>query len=101
MVCKRVLFSDDWYPTLVRRGVDLVTHPVERIADGRSRPAVPPCRRTWSSDARFQMLDFLGLMSVTGLGGRWRRETWREGARRTSASWSGHLRWFSTSTPST
>jgi cation diffusion facilitator CzcD-associated flavoprotein CzcO len=82
MGCKRVLFSDDWYPTLVRRGVDLVTDPVERIApDG----VVTAGGTTRQADVviygtGFQTLDFLAPMSVTGLGGRRLRETWREGA---------------------
>ena len=46
MGCKRVLFSNDWYPTLARPNVELVTDPIERIApdgvvtaDGTHRPA--------------------------------------------------------------
>src|SRR5437763_837431 len=34
MGCKRVLFSNDWYPALARPNVDLVTEPIERIAPG-------------------------------------------------------------------
>ncbi len=82
MGCKRVLFSDDWYPTLVRPNVDLVTDPVERIApdgvvtaDGTVRPADVIIYGTG-----FQTLDFLAPMSVTGLGGRQLREAWHDGA---------------------
>jgi cation diffusion facilitator CzcD-associated flavoprotein CzcO len=82
MGCKRVLFSDGWYPTLARRGVDLVTGPIERIApdgvvtaDGITRPADVIVYGTG-----FQTLDFLAPMSVTGLRGRRLRETWHEGA---------------------
>ena len=46
MGCKRVLFSNDWYPALSRPNVELVTDPIERIvrdgvvtADGVSRQA--------------------------------------------------------------
>jgi cation diffusion facilitator CzcD-associated flavoprotein CzcO len=82
MGCKRVLFSDDWYPTLVRPNVDLVTDLVERIAPGgvvtaggTVRPADVIIYGTG-----FQTLDFLAPMTVTGLGGRQLRESWREGA---------------------
>src|SRR5215468_8791342 len=82
MGCKRVLFSNDWYPTLARPNVELVTDPIERItpggvvtADGAIRPADVIIYGTG-----FQTLDFLAPMSVTGLGGRRLRETWREGA---------------------
>ncbi|HJQ03256.1 MAG TPA: NAD(P)/FAD-dependent oxidoreductase [Jatrophihabitans sp.] len=44
--CKRVLLSNDWYPTLARPNVELITEPIARItehgivtADGRERPA--------------------------------------------------------------
>jgi len=46
MGCKRVLFSNDWYPALARPNVELVTDPIDRIvadgvvtADGTARPA--------------------------------------------------------------
>ncbi len=80
--CKRVLFSDDWYPTLTRPDVDLITDPIERIdrtgvvtAGGVSHPADVLIYATG-----FQTLDFLAPMSVTGLGGRELRAEWRDGA---------------------
>jgi cation diffusion facilitator CzcD-associated flavoprotein CzcO len=82
MGCKRVLFSDNWYPALTRPNVDLITDPIERIAadgvvaaDGITRPADVIVYGTG-----FQTLDFLAPMSVTGLGGSQLRDTWREGA---------------------
>ena len=80
--CKRVLFSNDWYPTLARPNVELVTDPIERIAPGGvvtaggvTRPADVIIYGTG-----FKTLDFLAPMSVTGLGGRRLHDTWREGA---------------------
>jgi cation diffusion facilitator CzcD-associated flavoprotein CzcO len=82
MGCKRVLFSNDWYPTLARPDVDLITDPIERIApdgvvtaDGTLRQADVIIYGTG-----FKTLDFLAPMAVTGLGGRQLDETWREGA---------------------
>jgi cation diffusion facilitator CzcD-associated flavoprotein CzcO len=82
MGCKRVLFSNDWYPALARPDVELVTGPIERIAadgvitaGGAYRPADVIIYGTG-----FQSLDFLAPMSVTGLRGRRLDEAWREGA---------------------
>ncbi len=82
MGCKRVLFSNDWYPTLSRPNVELVTRPIAAItADGvisgkaKLRPADVIIYGTG-----FQTLDFLAPMSVTGTGGRELREVWQRGA---------------------
>ncbi len=56
--CKRVIVSDDWYPTLTRADVDLVTDPIDRVVadgiittDGTHRPcdaiALGTGFRTW------------------------------------------------------
>ena len=82
MGCKRVLFSNDWYPALARSNVDLVTDPIERIvADG----VVTRDGTTRHADAivygtGFKTLDFLAPMEVTGLRGRRLDEAWHEGA---------------------
>jgi cation diffusion facilitator CzcD-associated flavoprotein CzcO len=82
MGCKRVLFSNDWYPTLQRPNVDLVTEKIERvapqgvvIADGTLRPADVVIYGTG-----YQATDFLAPMSVTGPRGRRLNEVWRHGA---------------------
>ncbi len=81
MGCKRVVFSGDWYPTLSRPHVELVTDRIDRIApdgvvtvDGTTRPADVIIYGTG-----FQASDFLVPMRVTGLDG-WRLEdSWRDG----------------------
>ncbi|HEY9244620.1 MAG TPA: NAD(P)/FAD-dependent oxidoreductase [Streptosporangiaceae bacterium] len=80
--CKRVLFSDDWYPTLTRPNVELVTDPIERIAPGG---VVTAGGATHPADVLvygtgYQTLDFLAPMAVTGLGGRTLQAAWRDGA---------------------
>ncbi len=82
MGCKRVLFSNDWYPALARPNVDLVTSPIARI--------VPDGMVTTDGDVRkadvivygtgFKTLDFLAPMRVTGRGGRHLHDAWRDGA---------------------
>jgi cation diffusion facilitator CzcD-associated flavoprotein CzcO len=82
MGCKRVLFSNDWYPTLAGANVDLVTDPIEHIAPGGVVTAGGATRQAdvIIYGTGFQTLDFLAPMSVTGLGGRQLRESWRDGA---------------------
>ena len=82
MGCKRVLFSNDWYPALARPNVDLVTEPIERIvpdgvvtADGTTRQADAIVYGTG-----FRTLDFLAPMQVTGPGGHRLDEAWHDGA---------------------
>jgi cation diffusion facilitator CzcD-associated flavoprotein CzcO len=81
MGCKRVVFSNDWYPTLARPDVDLVTDPIERIAPdgvvagGTLRPADVIIYGTG-----FRSTEFLAPMSVTGAGGRRLDDAWRDGA---------------------
>jgi len=77
-----VLFSNDWYPTLARPNVELVTDPIERIVPGG---VVTAGGATRGADViiygtGFKTLDFLAPMAVTGLGGRRLRDSWRDGA---------------------
>ena len=80
--CKRILFSNDWYPALQRPSVELVTEPVTaitehgvRTADGAEREVDAIVHATG-----FQATGFLQPMRVTGLGGRDLHEAWRDGA---------------------
>jgi len=82
MGCKRVVFSNDWYPALARPDVDLITEPIERIvpdgvvtADGAARPADVIVYATG-----FAATQFLMPMQVTGRGGGQLHEAWRDGA---------------------
>jgi cation diffusion facilitator CzcD-associated flavoprotein CzcO len=82
MGCKRVAFSNDWYPALARPGVDLVTDQIERItpegvvtADGTTRAADVIVYGTG-----FKAVEFLTPMAVTGLHGRRLHDAWRDGA---------------------
>jgi cation diffusion facilitator CzcD-associated flavoprotein CzcO len=79
---KRVLFNDDYYPTLNRANVRLVTDGVERIeTDGVSTKAgerLPADVIIYATG--FQATDFLAPMTIEGAGGRDLREEWRSGA---------------------
>jgi cation diffusion facilitator CzcD-associated flavoprotein CzcO len=81
MGCKRVVFSNDWYPALARPDVDLITDGIERITaggvittNGDTRPADVIVYGTG-----FKAVEFLAPMNMTGLGGRRLDEAWRDG----------------------
>jgi cation diffusion facilitator CzcD-associated flavoprotein CzcO len=76
--CKRVLITDDWYPTLRRDDVELVADGATRItptgvvaADGVERPADVIIHGTG-----FQTHNFVAPMAVHGLEGRELNEVW-------------------------
>ena len=82
MGCKRVVFSNDWYPALARPDVGLVTDRIERIvpegvvtAGGTARPADVIIYGTG-----FQATQFLTPMQVSGRGGTRLHEAWQDGA---------------------
>jgi len=82
MGCKRILFSNDWYPALARDHVDVVT---ERIAE-----LVPEGVRTEDGKLHaadvviygtgFAATDFLAPVEIRGTGGRDVHELWKQGA---------------------
>jgi cation diffusion facilitator CzcD-associated flavoprotein CzcO/acetyl esterase/lipase len=80
--CKRVLISNDYYPTLARDDVELVTHGVRALTpagivsdDGSERPADVIVLSTG-----FASNDFLAPMEIHGLGGVELNEAWHRGA---------------------
>jgi cation diffusion facilitator CzcD-associated flavoprotein CzcO len=82
MGCKRVVFSNDWYPTMTRPNVELITDRIDRVApggvvtaDGTTRPADVIVYGTG-----FKAVELLTPMQVTGLNGERLQEAWRDGA---------------------
>lgn len=80
--CKRLLFSNDWFATLMRPNVAVVDTPIEaivpegiRTADGETRAADVIIYGTG-----FSPTAYLAPMKIVGLEGRDLRETWRDGA---------------------
>ena len=80
--CKRVLISNDWYPTLQRDDVELVTSAVAEVrpdavvdADGREHPCDAIVFGTG-----FRTTEFLQPMRVVGRGGRELHDGWHRGA---------------------
>ncbi|MBM3666156.1 MAG: NAD(P)/FAD-dependent oxidoreductase [Actinobacteria bacterium] len=78
--CKRVLITSDWYPTLERDNVELISGQVQRITeagvvgpDGVERPADVI---VWGTG--FSTHDFVAPMRIEGLGGCELNEVWAE-----------------------
>ena len=76
--CKRVMLTDDWYPTLTKPNVELISEPVTgvgargvRIRDGEERPADVIVLATG-----FETHGFVAPMEVVGEGGRTLLEAW-------------------------
>jgi cation diffusion facilitator CzcD-associated flavoprotein CzcO len=80
--CKRLLFSNDWFPTLRRPNVRVVTEPVTaltptgvRSGDGVEHPADVVIYGTG-----FRATEFLAPVRITGVGGRELSGEWADGA---------------------
>jgi cation diffusion facilitator CzcD-associated flavoprotein CzcO len=81
--CKRIMLTDDWYPTLTRPNVDLVTDRIAEVTatgirteDGTERPAdVLVLATGFASHA------FVAPMEVVGAGGRTLAQEWADLAR--------------------
>jgi cation diffusion facilitator CzcD-associated flavoprotein CzcO len=81
--CKRVLFSNDWYPALAQPNVDVVTEPVVEVlpegvrsGDGRVHEVDVIIYGTG-----FAATEFLAPMKIQGAGGRSLDDAWADGAR--------------------
>ena len=81
--CKRVLFSNDWYSTLARPNVDIVTEPVVEVlpegvrsGDGRVHEVDVIIYGTG-----FAATEFLAPIQVTGVDGADLHARWKTGAR--------------------
>ena len=83
MGCKRVLFTNDWYPALGRPDVTLVTEKVLAVRPGgvlTADGAEHPCDVLVLSTG-FAATEILVPLQVTGRGGADLHERWSDGAR--------------------
>jgi cation diffusion facilitator CzcD-associated flavoprotein CzcO len=83
--CKRVLFSNDWYPTLVKPDVEVVTDPIQEITENGVRTiaggrAVDHDLDVIIYGTGFAATDFLAPMSITGRDGLDLHKYWQDGA---------------------
>lgn len=81
--CKRLLFSNDWYPTLVRPDVDVVTDGVAAIEPGgvRTTDGVLHEVDVIVFGTGFAATEFLAPMELTGRQGLPLARVWQGGAR--------------------
>ena len=80
---KRILISDDYYPSLERENVEVVTEPIDHLsedavvtADGRRRPVDALILATG-----FESTRFLAPMTIAGVDGHTLEAEWKDGAR--------------------
>lgn len=80
--CRRLLIANDWYPTLLKESVDVVTAGVERItaggvvAEGVEHPA-----DTIIFGTGFRSTEFLSPVRIRGRGGAALSDVWKDGAK--------------------
>jgi cation diffusion facilitator CzcD-associated flavoprotein CzcO len=81
--CKRLLFSNDWYPALAQRNVEVVTHGIVEVLphgvradDGTVHEAEVIIYGTG-----FAATEFLAPMKIQGAGGLSLDDAWADGAR--------------------
>jgi cation diffusion facilitator CzcD-associated flavoprotein CzcO len=79
--CKRLLYSNDYYPALTRPNVELVTEGIRGVtahgivtSDGRERPI-----DTLVCATGFDTVHLLSSLEVRGTGGRTLRQAWKDG----------------------
>lgn len=82
MGCKRVLFTSDWYPTLRRPDVDLVTAPITRLTPEGVRTADGTVHRAdvVVVGTGFEAAQLLVPLEVVGRDGVALHDVWKEGA---------------------
>jgi cation diffusion facilitator CzcD-associated flavoprotein CzcO len=81
--CKRVMLTDEWYPTLTRPNVELVADPIAAVTPGGIRTAdgVERAADVLVLATGFATHGFVAPMEVIGRGGRSLAEEWGEVAR--------------------
>ncbi len=81
--CKRLLFSNDWYPTLVQPNVEVVTEKVVEVLPQGVRSADGTVHEVdvIIYGTGFAATEFLAPMRITGAQGVDLNDAWREGAR--------------------
>lgn len=81
--CKRLLFSNDWYPALDRDHVEVVTDAITSIEPGGVRTADGRLHEVdvliWGTG--FAATDYLGRVEIRGAGGARLSDAWADGAR--------------------
>ena len=79
--CKRILISNDWFPTLLRANVRLVTDPIDQVdASGITAGETTTPVDTIIFGTGFESTGFLAPIRITGRDGRDLHAEWADGA---------------------
>jgi cation diffusion facilitator CzcD-associated flavoprotein CzcO len=78
--CKRVMLTDDWYPTLARPNVEVVTEAIESVtaAGVRTADGIERAFDMLVLATGFATHNLLAPMEIVGTGGRSLRDEWSE-----------------------
>jgi cation diffusion facilitator CzcD-associated flavoprotein CzcO len=81
--CKRIMLTDEWYPTLAKPNVELITDPIREITPGGVRLADGSERRAdvLVLATGFQTHGFVAPMEIAGSDGRTLAEEWAQAPR--------------------
>jgi cation diffusion facilitator CzcD-associated flavoprotein CzcO len=81
--CKRIMLTDEWYPTLTEPNVNLVTEPIAAVTPGgiRGESGVERPADVLVLATGFRTHDFVAPMEITGHDGRTLAGEWGEVAR--------------------
>ncbi len=81
--CKRVMLTDEWYPTLTRDNVELIEHGVDAVTAGGIRDATGVERPAEAIvfATGFASHDFVAPMQITGSDGLTLERAWADVAR--------------------
>jgi cation diffusion facilitator CzcD-associated flavoprotein CzcO len=76
--CKRIMLTDEWYPTLTKPNVELVTEPISEVTAGglRLRSGVERPADVLVLATGFQTHGFVAPMEIVGAGGHTLAEEW-------------------------
>ncbi len=79
--CKRVLLTNDYFPALQRKNVELVTDPIERIEQGGvlTRGGVKHAVDTLVLATGFVAAEQMAPFDLRGRGGRHLNDAWKDG----------------------
>jgi cation diffusion facilitator CzcD-associated flavoprotein CzcO len=81
--CKRIMLTDEWYPTLTKPNVELVTEPIAEVTPGgvRSESGVERAVDVLVLATGFKTHGFVAPMEIVGCDGRTLAQEWEEVAR--------------------
>jgi cation diffusion facilitator CzcD-associated flavoprotein CzcO len=78
--CKRIMLTDEWYPTLTKPNVDVVTERIAEVTPSgiRTQDGVERAADVLVWATGFRAHDFVAPMEIVGVGGRTVSEEWAD-----------------------